>query len=170
MPQTNTSSSAPAYSRLATTADLELLVKFINRAFVRDNYFKRTDRTNSEQVTAYLQKGNFLLLEEQGELVGLVYAELRENGRGYIGLLTVNPDRQARGIGRQLMQCTENFCRDHGCSIAEIDVINLRPELVDWYRSQGYRVVGELPYPRPEILIQPCHFIAMQKNLPAPES
>jgi ribosomal protein S18 acetylase RimI-like enzyme len=170
MPQTNTSSSAPAYSRLATTADLELLVKFINRAFVRDNYFKRTDRTNSEQVTAYLQKGNFLLLEEQGELVGLVYAELRENGRGYIGLLTVNPDRQARGIGRQLMQSTENFCRDHGCSIAEIDVINLRPELVDWYRSQGYRVVGELPYPRPEILIQPCHFIAMQKNLPAPES
>jgi ribosomal protein S18 acetylase RimI-like enzyme len=170
MPQTNTSRPAHACSRLATTADIELLVKFINRAFVRDNYFKRTDRTNSEQVTGYLQKGDFLLFEEQGALVGLVYAELRENGRGYIGLLTVDPDRQGQGIGRQLMQSTEDFCRDHGCSIAEIDVINLRPELVDWYRSQGYRVVGELPYPRPEILIQPCHFIAMQKDLPGAPS
>lgn len=151
MLQTEISKSAPTYSRLATTADLELLVKFINRAFLRDNYFKRTDRTNSEQMTEYLRKGNFLLLEEQGELVGLVYVELRENGRSYIGLLTVNPDKQGRGIGRQLMQSAEDFCRDHGYSIAEIDVINLRPELVDWYGGQGYQVVGEAPYPRPEI-------------------
>jgi N-acetylglutamate synthase-like GNAT family acetyltransferase len=160
----------PAYSRLATKAYLELLVKFINKAFARDNYFKRTDRTNSEQMTQYLQKGNFLLLEERGELVGLVYVELRENSCGYIGLLTINPDRQGRGIGRGLMRSAEVFCHDHGRSIAEIDVINLRPELVDWYRGQGYQVVGEAPYPRPEILIQPCHFIAMQKNLSAFES
>ena len=159
----------PAYSRLATTADRELLVDFINKAFVRDNYFKRTNRTNSEQMTQYLQKGDFLLLEERGELVGLVYVELRDNVRSYIGLLTVNPDKQGRGTGRQLMQSAEDFCHNHGCPIAEIDVINLRPELVDWYRGQGYRVIGEVPYPRPEILIQPCHFIAMQKNLSALE-
>jgi GNAT superfamily N-acetyltransferase len=170
MLQTNTSSSTSAYSRLATAADLELLVKFINKAFARDNYFKRTERTNSQQMMEYLQKGNFLLLEEQGERVGLVYAELREDRRGYIGLLTVNSIKQGRGIGRQLMKSAEEFCRDRGCSIAEIDVINLRPELVDWYRGQGYHVVGEAPYPRPEILIQPCHFIAMQKTLPALKS
>jgi len=163
--QTESSKSVPAYSRLATTTDLELLVKFINKAFARDNYFKRTDRTNSEQMTEYLRKGNFLLLEDLGELIGLVYIELRKKGRGYIGLLTVNPDKQGGGVGRQLMQVAEDFCRDHGCTIAEIDVINLRPELVAWYGGQGYEVVGEAPYPRPEILIQPCHFISLQKNL-----
>jgi N-acetylglutamate synthase-like GNAT family acetyltransferase len=166
MLQTKISKSGPFYSRLATTADLELLVNFINKAFARDNYFKRTERTNFEQMTEYLRKGDFLLLEEHGELIGLVYVELREDGRGYIGLLTVNPVKQSRGIGRQLMQSAEDFCRDRGSSIAEIDVIDLRPELVDWYRRQGYQVVGEAPYPRPEILIQPCHFIAMQKGLP----
>jgi N-acetylglutamate synthase-like GNAT family acetyltransferase len=170
MLKTVISKSAPTYSRLATAADLELLVKFINKAFVRDNYFKRTDRTNSEQTTEYLRKGNFLLLEEQGELIGLVYVELRKDSRGYIGLLTVNPNKQGRGTGSQLMQSAEDFCRDNGCSIAEIDVINLRPELVDWYCGQGYRVVGEAPYPRPEILIQPCHFISLQKNLSTLES
>jgi N-acetylglutamate synthase-like GNAT family acetyltransferase len=167
MLETNFSKSGPTYSRLATTADIESLVNFINKAFARDNYFKRTERTNSEQIAGYLKKGDFLLLEEQDELVGLVYVELREDGRCYIGLLTVNPVRQSSGIGRQLMQSAEDFCRDRGCFIAEIDVINLRPELVDWYSRQGYQVVGEAPYPRPEILIQPCHFIAMQKDLPA---
>jgi len=170
MLETNIWKLAPTYSRLATTADVELLVKFINKAFARDNYFKRTERTNSEQMAQYLHKGDFLLLEEQGELVGLVYAELREDGRCYIGLLAVNPVKQGSGIGRRLMQSAEAFCRDQGRSTAEIDVINLRPELVDWYREQGYKVVGEAPYPRPEILAQPCHFITMQKVLSALQS
>jgi ribosomal protein S18 acetylase RimI-like enzyme len=170
MLQTNLFQTASTYSRLAIPADIELLVKFINKAFIRDNYFKRTDRTNSEQITNYLHKGNFLLLEEKGELVGMVYAELRENSHCYIGLLTVTPDKQGRGIGRQLMQSAEDFCRNHACTIVEIDVINLRPQLVDWYRGLGYEVVGEASYPLPEILLQPCHFITMQKNLYTVES
>ncbi len=166
MLQTNTSSSASVYSRLATTADLELLVKFINKAFARDNYFKRTERTNSQQMTGICKREIFSCSKSNASWLD------------WSMLSTSRPSRLHRPAYRQFSQTgprhwqaahevCRGFLRDHGCSIAEIDVINLRPELVDWYRGQAYQVVGEAPYPRPEILIQPCHFIAMQKSLPA---
>lgn len=151
--------------RVATTEDRDRLVPFINRAFAPDNYFKRTERTNPSQVAEYLRKGVFLLLEDAGELYGLLYAELRENGRGYIGMIATDPDRQGGGIGTQLLQIGEEFCRDHGTRVIELSVVNLRPDLVAWYQRKGYRVVGEAPYVRPEVLVLPCHFILMEKNL-----
>ena len=151
--------------RLATTDDADRLVPFINRAFAPDNYFKRTERTNSPQVAEYLRKGFFLLLEDSVGLLGLIYTELRENNRGYIGMIAIDPDRQGGGIGTRLLQIGEEFCRKQGRSIIEISVVNLRPDLVAWYQRKGYRVVGEAPYVRPEILILPCHFILMEKTL-----
>jgi len=163
-------SPAPAqslYSRLANPADLDLLVSFINETFVHDNYFKRTTRTSHELMAEYLQKGQFLLLEEDGKLIGLIYAELRGEGRGHLGMVAVDPEKQRSGIGRQLQQAGEEFCREHGCHIVDLSVVNLRPALVTRYQQLGYRVVGEAPYERPEILLQPCHFILLEKDLPS---
>jgi ribosomal protein S18 acetylase RimI-like enzyme len=155
--------------RLATTEDADRLVPFINRAFAPDNYFKRTERTNPSQVAEYLRKGFFLLLEDAGGLQGMVYTELRENSRGYIGMIATDPGRQGGGIGTHLLQIGEDFCRNQGSRVIEISVVNLRPDLAAWYQRKGYRVVGEAPYLRPEILILPCHFILMEKTL-APTS
>jgi GNAT superfamily N-acetyltransferase len=94
------------------------------------------------QVTDYLRNGFFLLLEDTVGLLGLIYTELREDNRGYIGMIAIDPDRQGAGIGTRL-----------------------RPDLVAWYQRKGYRVVGEAPYVRPEILVMPCHFILMEKTL-----
>jgi ribosomal protein S18 acetylase RimI-like enzyme len=151
--------------RRATIDDTDLLVPFINRAFAPDNYFKRTERTNPSQVAEYLRKGFFLLLEDTVGLLGLIYTELRQDNRGYIGMIAIDPDRQGGGIGTRLLQIGEEFCREQGSSVIEISVVNLRPDLVAWYQRKGYRVVGEAPYVRPEILILPCHFILMEKAL-----
>jgi ribosomal protein S18 acetylase RimI-like enzyme len=151
--------------RLATIDDADCLVAFINRAFAPDNFFKRTERTDPTQVAEYLRKGFFLLLEDTGTLLGLVYTELRENHRGYIGMIATDSDRQGGGIGTRLLQIGEDFCRDQGSTVIEISVVNLRPDLVAWYQRKGYQVVGEAPYVRPEILILPCHFILMEKSL-----
>jgi ribosomal protein S18 acetylase RimI-like enzyme len=155
--------------RKAASDDIDLLVPFINRAFARDNDFKTTERTNHAQVAEYLHKGTFLIMEEpaQGtrELLGLVYTELRANSRGYIGMVAVNPDRQSAGLGTQLLEAGERFCREHQCKVIEISVINRRPELIAWYNRRGYEITGEAPYPRPEIVILPCRFILMEKDL-----
>jgi len=151
--------------RRATTEDADRLVPFINRVFAPNNYFKRTERTNPSQVAEYLRTGVFLLLEDAGGLFGLVYTELRENSRGYIGMIATDPDRQGGGIGTHLLHIGEEFCRDQGSRVIEISVVNLRPDLVAWYQRKGYQVVGEAPYVRPEVLILPCHFILMEKTL-----
>jgi ribosomal protein S18 acetylase RimI-like enzyme len=156
--------AAPAGLRLATIEDNDLLVRFINHAFAPDNYFKRTERTDPAQVAEYLRKGFFLLLEDAGALYGLVYTELRENGRGYVGMIAIDPARQGGGIGTHLLQIGENFCRDNGAGVIELSVVNLRPDLITWYQRKGYRVVGEAPYVRPEILVLPCHFVLMEKD------
>ena len=156
--------------RLATIDDTDLLVPFINRAFAPDNYFKRTERTSPSQVAEYLQKGFFLLLEDTVGLLGLIYTELREDNRGYIGMIAIDPDRQGSGIGTRLLQIGEQICRERGSSVIDISVVNLRPDLVAWYQRKGYQNVGEAPYVRPEILILPCHFILMEKILaPTPD-
>ena len=151
--------------RPATSEDADRLVPFINRAFAPDNYFKRTERTNPLQVAEYLRKGFFLLLEDAEGMFGLVYTELRENSRGYIGMIATDPDRQRGGIGTHLLQIGEEFCHKRGCHVIEISVINLRPDLVAWYQRKGYQIVGEAPYVRPEVLILQCHFILMEKSL-----
>ncbi|WP_433983488.1 GNAT family N-acetyltransferase [Tunturiibacter empetritectus] len=137
--------------RLATTEDADRLVPFINRTFAPDNYFKSTERTNPSQVAEYLRKGFFLLLEDAGGLFGLVYTELRENSRGYIGMIATDPDRQRGGIGTHLLQIGEEFCRNRGSCVIEISVVNLRPDLVAWYQRNGYQIVGEAALRPPRI-------------------
>jgi ribosomal protein S18 acetylase RimI-like enzyme len=157
-----------AHLRPAASEDIDLLVPFINRSFVRDNDFKTTERTNHAQVAEYLRKGTFLIMEEpaQGtrEILGLVYTELRANSRGYIGMVAVNPDRQSAGLGTLLLEAGERLCLEHQCKVIEISVINRRPDLIAWYKRRGYKITGEAPYHRPEILILPCHFILMEKD------
>jgi GNAT superfamily N-acetyltransferase len=152
-------------TRIATPADAECLVVFINHVFARDNYFKTTQRTDLQQMKLYLEKGNFLLHEVSGRLIGCVYSELREGNRAYLGILAVDPNIQGRGLGARLMRAGEEFCRQYGRTIIEISVINLRPELLVRYERDGFRVVGEAPYERPEILKEPCHFILLEKTL-----
>jgi ribosomal protein S18 acetylase RimI-like enzyme len=157
-----------AHLRTAAPEDIDLLVPFINRSFAPDNDFKTTERTNHAQVAEYLHKGTFLIMEEPAQgtrkLLGLVYTELRANSRGYIGMVAVNPDRQSAGLGTQLLEAGERLCLEHQCKVIEISVINRRPQLIAWYKRRGYKITGEAPYHRPEILILPCHFILMEKD------
>ena len=66
----------------------------------------------------------------------------------YLGLLTVDPDRQDGGLGRQLLEASETYARDHGARRIQMTVIRQRAELIAWYERRGYARTGQTkPFP-----------------------
>ncbi|MEN3339699.1 MAG: hypothetical protein V7647_3375 [Acidobacteriota bacterium] len=152
--------------RVATPSDVSTLVRLINAAFVVERFFKVGDRISAEGVRRQQAKGTFLLLERDGAPMGTVYVELRGD-RGYIGMLSVDPDHQGRGYGRALMTAAEDYCRRNGALHADLRIVNLREELPAFYRRLGYREHGMAPFSDAAEATRPCHFVVMTKPLVA---
>jgi GNAT superfamily N-acetyltransferase len=154
-----------SYSRIATDRDLHDIVRFINCAFADENPFLLKDRTGPEEIGDFMRKGHFLLLEEAGKLIALIYAEILGGGRGYLGLLVVDPVKRRDGVGKQMLLAGEDFCRQHGCRVVEGTVLNRRPDLLERYKRRGFRVFGETPGDRPGHVDGGYSLILIEKDL-----
>ena len=164
--QSATSSSAPKYRvRLADADDNEALIALINVAFMVERPIIDGDRIDAERLSHLLDTGKFLLLEADAKLVSCVYVELKENRRGYIGLLSVDPERQKAGLGRRMIAAAEDFLRNVGCDFADLRVVTIRAELQPIYERLGYSVTGIAPIPDSILLKVPSHFTVMSKPL-----
>ena len=155
----------PVSVRQARPDEVAAVTRLINAAFVVERFFKKGDRTTPDVVRALTAKGFFLVAAEPGrDLAGSVYVEIR-GASVYVGMLAIDPSRQGTGLGRVLMTAAENHGREHGCSTADITVVNLRTELPPFYRRLGYIETGTTPFDRGDEITQGCHFIAMSKRL-----
>ena len=150
--------------RAAEPADASAIARLVNAAFRPERFFTDADRTDPERVGALLQKGEFLLLVEDGVLAGCVYVELRGE-RGYFGLLAVDPQRQRSGIGVRLIAAAEQRCRSAGCRFMDLTFVNVRQELPAYYRQFGYVENGTLPFPADQVTTIPVHLVQMSKPL-----
>jgi ribosomal protein S18 acetylase RimI-like enzyme len=152
--------------REARLEDAKAITELVNLAYRVEDFFISGDRTDLAEVEELLAHHSFIVAENAAEIVGCV--EVRVEGeRGYFGMLSTHPRRQATGIGRALLQAAENFCREAGCVRMDLVVVNLRDELPPFYQRFGYRVVGTEPFPVPEKTKLDCHFIVMSKELTA---
>ena len=90
-----------------------------------------------------------LLLRDRAVLGACVHLERQGGASCYLGMLTVRPDWQARGIGRRLLGAAELHAqRQFGARSVEMTVIDARSELIAWYQRRGYRLTGEIrPFP-----------------------
>jgi predicted N-acetyltransferase YhbS len=151
--------------RQATESDAANITTVINRAFGEaEHFFVDGDRITAEEVQDSLRTGAFLVAEHQGEMVGCVYVEPRGE-RAYLGLLSVDPDHQHRGVGVRLMRSSENFCIAAACRFMDIKIVNLRTDLPSYYRKFGYIETGSSAFPADVETKIPCHFIDMSKPL-----
>jgi GNAT superfamily N-acetyltransferase len=150
--------------RLAEATDADAIAHLINAAFRPARFFTDEDRTNPEEVRSLMTKGKFLLAHDAGALAGCVLVELRGD-RGYFGLLSVDPQRQRSGFGRDLVAAAEDYCRTTGCRAMDLRFVNLRKELPGYYRRLGYHETGTEPFTAAVPTTEPCHFIVMSKPL-----
>jgi ribosomal protein S18 acetylase RimI-like enzyme len=151
--------------RPAVPQDAPVVAKLINEAFKVEAFFKIGDRTSAHEVLQMMDAGLFLVLEEPpGTIAGSVYLKF-QGERAYFGMLSIDPSRQGRGLGRHLIDAVEARCRERGCRYVDIHIVNLREELPRFYRQLGYVESGTLPFPDADRASRPCHFIVMTKAL-----
>ncbi len=162
-----TKAAKPTQLRVANCAmerDAVMLAELINRAFSVEDFFLVQNHVDRAQVCKAAERGNFLLLEQEGRLIGTVYYTIQGN-IGLLGMLSVEPELQGQGYGTYLVREAEQFLRKHGCLRAELRVVNLRQELLPFYRKLGYREIRLEPFP-PEIPVRRlCHLIRLAKYI-----
>jgi ribosomal protein S18 acetylase RimI-like enzyme len=152
--------------RLATDADKTRLNQLVNTAFSIETFLDGT-RTSEESLAAMMQKGAILVAEDcDGRLTGCVYTEVRGE-RGYVGMLTIDPALQGKGLGTRVMRAAEEHLRSRGCAGVDIIVLSLRHELPPLYRHYGFVESGIAPYDLNRTITtgEDCHFIVMSKDL-----
>jgi predicted N-acetyltransferase YhbS len=151
--------------RIANSADDEKITKVINAAFkIAEGFFVDGNRITLEEVRQHRASGAFLVAESNATIDGCVYVEPRGE-RAYLGLLSVDPERQQGGLGSRLMEAGEEYCRGRGARFMDIYIVNLRAELPAFYEHRGYVENGTTPFPADVPTKQPCHFINMTKPL-----
>jgi ribosomal protein S18 acetylase RimI-like enzyme len=107
--------------------------------------------------------------KEGDTLLGCV--ELRKDGaKLYLGMLSVQPDTQGKGIGKKLLAEAETYARAQGCEKIYMTVISVRQELIDWYVRHGYQLTGEkkpfiVPDSRWGLPKQPLEFVVLEKQI-----
>ncbi|MEY2901096.1 MAG: hypothetical protein RLY89_202 [Bacteroidota bacterium] len=163
-----------------TIADIPALVLLVNSAYRGDSSKKgwttEADLLDGVRVTAEtlmdqmnIPGQHFLkAIRPNGNIIGCV-SLLEKSNKIYLGMLTVEPNIQGGGIGKLLIQASENFAQTLGITVIEMTVISVRSELIAYYERRGYRLTGEKrPFPNdPKFGIQKqaLEFIVMEKTL-----
>ena len=102
------------------------------------------NRTDAAALEDIIRKPGTLILKcvEEGQLLGCM--ELRkDNHKLYLGLLTVRPQQQGKGIGKTLLKAAEAEAKKQNCSSIYMTVISVRRDLIDWYVRHGFVETGE---------------------------
>jgi ribosomal protein S18 acetylase RimI-like enzyme len=129
-------------------------------------------RIDSQGLTKMMEDAESIILKCSGEkgeaLLGCVYLQRRKDFL-YLGLLSVSPFYQARGIGKSLLIAATDHALHLRCSKIQMTVISVRLELIAWYQRHGFLKTGETaPFPhdakfgRPRL---PLEFLVLEKIL-----
>ena len=151
-------------ARRAQPSETEAITVLINLAFQVEKFFIDGDRIDTAAVRSMFDKGSFLVMDGEEGLAACVYVELRGT-RAYLGLLSVQPALQGRGLGARLVAAAEHYAREQDCAAMDLRVVDLREGLPPFYRKLGYVQTGTSAFTPGTEAKLPCCFIEMSKTL-----
>ena len=137
----------------ATIEDVKALNNLVNSAYRGESSKKgwtyEADllggiRITEEELTDTIQKTDTIILkytDNQAIIACMMLVEKAD--KLYLGMLTVSPELQGRGIGKQLLKQAEIIAKEKRLSKIGMTVISARQELIDWYKRHGYEETGE---------------------------
>lgn len=159
----NITGSAVLAVRVAVANDAAALAALVNSAYRGDSSRagwtteadllggQRTDLQALEEFMAQtMSVGDRAMLVHESARQILACVQLERRGDGaYLGMLTITPTLQAKGLGRRLLAAAEHFARTEWQARRIImTVIEQRLELIAWYQRRGYAPTGETaPFP-----------------------
>ena len=139
----------------ATIADVAELNALINSAYrgeeSKKGWTSEADliggiRIDEPMLTEYFNDSNITLLkhtDDDGKITGSVYLEVKDD-KLYLGMFSVSPVLQGKGVGRALLLAAEDVARQSGLHTITMTVIRNRKELISWYERRGYTFTGEI--------------------------
>jgi ribosomal protein S18 acetylase RimI-like enzyme len=164
----------------ATIADAAELSALINSAYRGETSKKgwtteadllEGTRTSEEELISIIASSNHYLLKfiRDEKIIGSVLLIAKKEVL-YLGMLTVSPELQNSGIGKQLLQVAEQLAQQLELSRIQMTVIGIRKELLAWYIRNGYEDTGvREPFPFGEgdkaLTSEPLDFIVLEKKL-----
>lgn len=164
----------------ATAEDVPALNKLINSAYRGESSKKgwTTEahlleglRTTEKELTEIIKqpKNTLLKFTVNNDIAGCVLL-IEKEPQLYLGMLTVSPDLQNSGVGKQLLQQAEIHASALGLAKIVMTVLSVREELIAWYKRNGYFDTGvREPFPANDIHIpisnQFLEFIVLEKKV-----
>jgi ribosomal protein S18 acetylase RimI-like enzyme len=128
-------------------------------------------RITSNELTKIIINNDNTILKytENEQLIGTVLL-VNKTTELYLGMLTVLPQIQNKGIGKRLLQEAEIHALSLGLPKIVMTVISIRTELIEWYNRNGYTDTGKRePFPLNDtdavIDNQQLTFVVLEKKL-----
>jgi ribosomal protein S18 acetylase RimI-like enzyme len=169
----------------ATIKDIPALVELVNSAYRGDaarqgwthevDLISGTVRIDENSLKEIIEKPHAVILkctDAADNLVGCVYLD-KQADKLYLGMLSVSPNIQAKGVGKRLLQAAEEYAYQHQIYRIVMTVIDVRKELIAWYERNGYSDTGKRePFPAdgrfgmPKV---PLEFAVLEKALTKPQ-
>lgn len=151
--------SVKLHFRAASDADIPAIVALTQSAYrgesSRAGWTTEADLLDGQRIDAQAvrecierERSRIVIAERQGMLIASAHVMV-DDGAGYFGMFSVNPDAQGSGIGRQVLAEAERIARDEWQQSAmRMTVIDVRDELIAWYLRRGYQCTGRSkPFP-----------------------